>query len=471
MPNQTQPAPDAADGHHRPAVARDGFATNLGAILATLGSAVGLGNIWKFPSLVGQNGGGAFILLYLLCIALVGLPVLIGELAIGRKAHANAVTAFKKLAPRQPWYLIGVSGMAAAVIILAFYTDVAGWVFAYIWRAAQGALSIPGEQTAAVYDALVQSPFAVLFWQAVVIGVAVLIISAGVANGIEKVTKRLMPLLFALLLICSVRALTLPGAGEGLAFLLKPDFSSLSSTAVLDALGLAFFKLSLGMGTMITYGSYMPDTANLPASATKVALADTLVSLLAGLAIFPAVFAFGYEPSAGPSLLFITIPAVFASMPFGRLFTFLFFILTAIAAMGAILSLFEVPVSYLVETRGHARQKAALLTAAGLLMLGIPAALSTNVLSSFTIFGLTVFDLCDFVSSNILLPVGGVAIALFVGWRWGKKAVQDAISNQGQLQNRRLIGAMVGVLRFFTPVAISVVLLDGLGVLNLLLGK
>lgn len=460
-----------AEVHARTTAERDSFTTGLGAIAATLGSAVGLGNIWKFPSLVGQYGGAAFILLYLLCVALVGLPVMIGELAIGRQAHANAVGAFKKQAPRQPWYLIGVSGVVVAVIILAFYTDVAGWVYAYIWKAATGALSVPVDQTTVIFDSLLRSPVTVLFWQFIVIGLAMIIVSAGVSNGIERVTKRLMPLLFALLLICSVRALTLPEASKGLTFLLKPDFNSLTSTAVLAALGLAFFKLSLGMGTMITYGSYMHDTTNLPVSAAKVALADTFVSLLAGIAIFPAVFAFGYEPSSGPSLLFITIPSVFASMPFGAFFTFLFFVLTAIAAMGAILSLFEVPVSYLAETHGLTRKKAALITAAFVNMLGIPAALSTNIMGSFTIFGMTVFDFCDFASSNILLPASGIAIALFIGWRWGKVKVQTVISNQGELQNKRMTGVMVNLLRFVTPVAISLVLLDGLGVLDAFFGK
>ena len=471
MSHQASPAQESTEPHQPAATQREVFATGLGVMAATLGSAVGLGNIWKFPSLVGQYGGAAFILLYLICVALVGLPVLISELVIGRHSHANAVSAVKKIAPRQPWYLVGVAGVAAAVIIMAFYTDVAGWVYAYVGKAACGALSVPADQTVAIFDSLIQSPATVLFWQWVVIGVAAVIISAGVSNGIERVTKRLMPLLFALLIICNIRALALPGASKGLAFLLKPDFSNLTSTAVLAALGLAFFKLSLGMGTMITYGSYMPDNANIPATATKVALADILVSLLAGLAIFPAVFAFGYEPSVGPSLLFITIPSVFASMPFGGLFTFLFFVLTAVAALGAILSLFEVPVSYLSETRGWTRRKAALLTALIIIALGIPASLSTNLLSSFTIFGMTFFDLCDFISSNILLPGGGIVIALFVGWRWGKQEVLAAVSNHGQLQNQRMTSAMIGMLRVFTPVAIAIVMLDGLGLLGKIFGS
>ena len=374
---------------------------------------------------------------------------------------------FSKLAPGKPWVVAGIAGVLAAVVILSFYTDVAGWVFAYIFRAATGVLDVPAAQTATVFEQLTSSAGSVLFWQWLVIVLATIIVGAGVSKGIERVTKRLMPVLFILLLVCNIRALTLPGAQAGLQFLFRPDFSSLTSSAILTALGLAFFKLSLGMGTMITYGSYMDEQANLPATAVKVALADIMISLMAGLAIFPAVFAFGYEPSAGPALLFITIPSVFASMPLGNVFTFLFFVLTAIASMGAILSLFETPVAYLSEKMGWSRRRAAMCVAACVIVAGLPAALSTNLTSELTLFGMTFFDFYDYLSSNILLPVGGLIIALFVGWGWGKKNVQAAISNQGQLANQRLGSLMIGLLRFVTPLAIAIILLDGLGLLQL----
>lgn len=446
---------------------RDVFTSSLGAIAATLGSAVGLGNIWKFPALTGQNGGAAFVLLYLICVALVGLPVLVSELLIGRRAGANAISSFKTLAPKRPWYLIGVGGAIASVLIMGFYTDVAGWVYAYVFKAATGALAVPADQTASIFAKLIASPAQTLLWQWIVLAVTTGIVMAGVSKGIEAVTKRLMPILFVLLLICDVRALTLPGASAGLAFLFKPDFSKLGAGAILTAMGLAFFKLSLGMGAMTTYGSYMSKKDNIPATAAKVALADTVVSLLAGIAIFPAVFAFGYQPAAGPSLLFMTIPSVFGSMPFGQVFTFLFFVLTAVAATGAMISLLEVPIAYLCEEKKWTRAKAGLTTALVIAVMGVPATLSTSTLSHVTVFGKTFFDLYDFLSSNIIMPVGGIAIALFMGWSWKKAHVLQAASNDGRVNNHSLVNLMVVFLRYLAPAAIAIVLLNGLGFIKL----
>ena len=329
---------------------REGFTTRLGVIAATLGSAVGLGNIWKFPFLTGVNGGAAFIIIYLVATLLVGLPVMISELAMGREAKANAIGALRRLAPRQVWWLVGAAGVLAAFLILAFYTEVAAWVLAYILKAAAGGLASTDPQvTSKAFEGLVASPWQSLVWQWVVLAWVSVIIIAGVSKGIEAMTKRLMPLLFVLLLVIDVRSLTLPGAAEGLRFLFRPDFSAVTWGTLLVALGLSFFKLSVGMGTMITYGSYFRNDQNIPATAGRVMLADLCVSILAGLAIFPAVFAFGFKPNAGPSLLFITIPAVFSQMPLGNVFMVLFFVLAAVAATGAMLSLFEVPVAYLNE--------------------------------------------------------------------------------------------------------------------------
>jgi NSS family neurotransmitter:Na+ symporter len=440
---------------------RDSFTTSLGAIAATLGSAVGLGNIWKFPALTGMNGGAAFVLLYLICVAFVGLPVMWAELTIGRRARANTVTAFQKLAPGEPWHLIGVSGVISAVLIMGFYSVVAGWVFAYIFRAATGALAVAPEMTGEVFDALYTSPIEPLVWQWVVLAVTSAIVIAGVSKGIENATKRLMPLLFVLLLICDIRAITLPGAAAGLAFLFKPDVSKITSLTLLTALGLAFFKLSLGMGCMVTYGSYIGGKQNLWTTASKVVAADTTISLLAGMAIFPAVFAFGYEPTSGPALLFITVPAVFRSMPFGGLFTFLFFVLVAVAAMGAMLSLMEVPVAFLTERLRWKRVGATVLTAALMALLGVGAAFSSSLLSEFKLFGLTFFDLYDFTTSNLLLPLGGIFIALFVGWRWREQAVAV---NGG---DSTIMRVLTFFLRYMAPVAIAIVLLGGLNVIRL----
>lgn len=449
------------------AAPRDGFATGLGVLTATLGSAVGLGNIWKFPFLTGANGGAAFLIVYLISTLLVGLPVMISELTMGRTARADAITTLQKLSPsRKPWWLIGAIGALSAFMILAFYTEVAGWVFAYIFKSlSAAALSTNPEVTSQAFSGLVTDPVQSLVWQWIVLGLVGFIIILGVSKGIENTTKRLMPVLFLLLVAVCVRSLTLPGAAKGLEFLLKPDFSKVTGLTMLTAMGLAFFKLSIGMGTMITYGSYFREDQNIPITATRVMLADLSVSLLAGMAIFPAVFAFGFEPSAGPSLLFITIPAVFASMPLGHFFMVIFFILAAIAATGAMLSLFEVPVAYMSERLGMSRRTATLLTMALLVLFGSAAALSNSVLADFKVLGMTMFDLYDFTTSNIFLPVGGIFICLFVGWVWGMDQVKKSLSNNGILKNEGIARLFLFLVRFVSPVLILLVLLQGLNIL------
>ena len=286
----------------------------------------------------------------------------------------------------------------------------------------------------------------------------------GVSKGIEAVTRKLMPLLFILLLVLCVRSLTLEGASQGLTFLFSPDFSKITPAVILTALGLAFFKLSLGMGTMLTYGSYFREDQNIPATTTRVMLADLSVSLLAGVAIFPAVFAFGFEPAAGPSLVFMTIPAVFTAMPGGIVFMTIFFILTAIASVGAILSLLEVPVAILSERFGMGRKVASVCTILAIALIGAPAALSQGVLAETKLFGMNPFDLFDFLSSNVLLPVGGILICLFVGWVYGLPELEKRLSNEGALNNRGLIRAVFFLVRFIAPLSIAIVLLHGLKV-------
>lgn len=448
---------------------RDIFTSNLGVIAATLGSAVGLGNIWKFPYLTGVNGGAAFIIVYILCTLFVGLPVMISELLIGRRARANAVTSLQILAPKkQPWWLVGVMGVLAAFLILAFYTEVAAWVFAYVFKALAGGLvSTDPEVTSAAFNSLVSSPLQSLLWQWVVLALIGFIIILGVSKGIEKATKRLMPVLFGLLVIICIRSLTLPGAAEGVSFLLQPNFSLLTPAVVLTAMGLAFFKLSVGMGTMITYGSYFREDQNIPGTAIRVMLADLSVSLLAGLAIFPAVFAFGFKPETGPSLVFVTIPAVFASMPMGNVFMALFAVLTAIAATGAMLSLLEVPVAFLEERTRLSRKWATVITVFLLAMIGSTAALSNSLLAGVKVFGLNFFDLYDFISSNILLPVGGLFLAVFVGWSLGLSKVRQTLTNHGVLKNDAIVSVFFNVVRFVTPILVILILLNSLGVINL----
>ena len=445
---------------------RAGFTTGMGVLFATLGSAVGLGNIWKFPYLTGANGGAAFLIVYVLCTLLVGLPVMIAEIAMGRTARANAIDTMRIVSPsrRQPWWLIGAAGALSAFFIMAFYTEVASWVLAYIPKAFTGeVLSTDPAVTSAAFTALVTNPLQALVWQWVVLAMVTFIIMLGVTKGIEGTTRRLIPLLFVLLVVICLRSLTLPGAVQGLVFLLKPDFTKLSAGAVLTAMGLAFFKLSIGMGTMITYGSYWRDDQNIPLVTVRVMFSDLFVSILAGLAIFPAVFAFGYEPTVGAALLFQTIPSVFASMPFGNVFLFLFFFLTAIAATGAMISLFEVPVAFLVEQAHLSRKSASLLTGVLLAAFGALAALSNSLLANVMVLGKTFFDLFDFASSNILLPLGGLFITIFVGWVWGEENVRRALSNNGKLQNEVVIKGFLFLCRYLTPLLVVVVLLHGLG--------
>ena len=444
---------------------RDGFTSTFGVLVATLGSAVGLGNIWKFPSLTGTNGGAGFLLVYLLATLLVGLPVMIAETMLGRAARANAVTSFERLAPANQgwWKVIGWMGFAAALLIMSFYSEVAGWVYAYVFKAVSGSLTTTDPKVAGdIFGKLVSDPSASLIWQWVVLGITGGIIMLGVAKGIEAVTRRLMPLLFLLLLILCARSLTLPGASEGLAFLFSPDFSKITPAVLLTALGLAFFKLSIGMGTMLTYGSYFRPDQNIPATTARVMLADLSVSLLAGMAIFPAVFAFGFAPAAGPSLVFMTIPAVFTSMPGGTLFMTLFFILTAVASVGAILSLLEVPVAILTERFGVGRKQASVYTILMIAALGVPASLSNSTMADVKIFGMNAFDLFDFLSSNVLLPLGGILICLFVGWVYGLPQLEKQLSNDGKLANAGVIKAVFFLIRVVTPLAIAVVLLHGL---------
>jgi len=445
-------------------VQRIGFTSSFGVLAATLGSAVGLGNIWKFPYLTGANGGAGFLLVYLLATLLVGLPVMIAEITLGRQAKANPVTALQSLAPKgQPWWLIAAAGMVAAFLILSFYSEVVAWVFAYVVKALDGSiLSSDRHVTEAAFGALISDPLQSLLWQWGVLAFIGGILLLGVTKGIEALTKKLMPLLFVLLLLLCAVSLSLDKAMDGLAFLFNPDFSKITASVVLTAMGLAFFKLSIGMGTMMTYGSYFRDDQNIPLTTLRVMSADLCVSMLAGIAIFPAVFTFGFEPAAGPALVFITIPAVFSQIPMGQLLMVLFFVLAAVAATGAMLSLMEVPVVIIHERFGWSRPKATLLTLVLLAILGSSCALTNSTLADFKLMGMTMFDLFDFVSSNIILPAGGIFIALFVGWTWGFDKFSQALGNQGQLHNASLARAVFFLLRYVTPLLILIVMLKGL---------
>ena len=449
-------------------IKRGGFSSSFGVLAATLGSAVGLGNIWKFPYLTGANGGAGFLLIYLLATLVIGLPVMIAEITMGRAAKANPITALQNLSPKKglPWWLVGVAGMAAAFLILSFYSEVVAWVFAYVFKAIGGSiLSSDSHVTEGAFSALIADPVQSLLWQWGVLAFIGGILLMGVTKGIEGIAKKLMPVLFLLLLVLCAVSLSLDKAVDGLAFLFRPDFSKITAGVILTAMGLAFFKLSLGMGTMMTYGSYFRDDQNIPQTTLRVMAADLCVSMLEGIAIFPAVFTFGFEPAAGPALVFITIPAVFSQIPGGQLLMIAFFVLASVAATGAMLSLMEVPVVILHERFGLSRAKATLLTIAGLMLLGSTCALTNNVLADFKLFGMNMFDLFDFVSSNVLLPLGGILLAVFVGWVWGADKFGQALSNQGTLGNRATIRVVFFLLRYISPVLILLVMLKGLNLL------
>jgi NSS family neurotransmitter:Na+ symporter len=358
-------------------------------------------------------------------------------------------------------------GILAAFLIMAFYTEVAGWVFAYVFKSfGSGLLSTDPDVTTSVFTSLVTDPVQSLIWQWVVLIVVSAIILLGVKKGIEGTTKKLLPILAILLVIIGIRSITLPNAGEGLSFLFKPDFSKITSATILTALGLAFFKLSIGMGAMLTYGSYYDDKQNIPANAARVVFSDLAISILAGIAIFPAVFSFGFEPAAGTQLLFITIPSVFASMPFGKFFMILFFLLTSFAAIGAMISLVEVVVAFLVNFVGWDRKKSTIITAVGMAVFGSLAALSNSSLAGAKIFGMSFFDFYDYSTSNILLPLGGLLMAIYVAWIWKWDKYNSTVSNEGTIQNAGFMRVIFVITKYVTPVLVAIILLTGLNIVK-----
>ncbi len=449
---------------------RGTFSSGLAVFFATLGSAVGLGNIWKFPYLTGQYGGGAFLLVYFLCIIFVGLPVMLSEFFIGRSTRKGAVGAFEKIAPDTSWKNIGKMGVAASYLIMFFYSCVAGWVYYYLFKAIRGDfVSITMESASVQFGSVVTSAVIPLFWQFVVMAVVSGILILGIRKGIERVTKTLMPLLFVLIIICDIQALSLPGAMDGVRFLFEVDFEKLTGTAILTALGLAFFKLSLGMGTMITYASYFTKENNLLGTGLKVAASDTIVSLLAGLAIFPTVFSFGLEPGAGPGLLFMTIPLIFSQMPFGSLLLTAFFFLTAIAATTAMLSLVEVPVAYLMEEKNIPRRTAVLINGVLIFAIGILATLSADkasVLGHITFMGRGFFDWFDYLSSNILMPLGGLLIVLFTSHVVSRRSFAQELTNNGTLKIEWFLPFFFFVTRYITPALLIVIFLNAVGIIS-----
>ncbi|HEX9702705.1 MAG TPA: sodium-dependent transporter [Rhodospirillales bacterium] len=439
---------------------RGSFASRLGFILAAAGSAIGLGNIWKFPYLAGANGGAAFLIVYLGIVFTIGISIMLAEFAIGRAGEKNPVGAFKHL-KGGAWVGVGYMGVAAGFVILSFYSVVGGWTIAYAVKTAGGLLQLADAKAfGQAFGAFVSDSLAPVVYHGVFMAMTVAVVARGIERGIELACRVLMPMLFVLVVVLCVRSLTLPGAMAGVKFFLNPDFSKVTGTMITAALGQAFFSLSLGMGALITLGSYLSRQTHLPTSALWVTSLDTLIAVLAGFMVLPAVFAFGFDPGAGPGLTFITLPAVFAKMPWGAAFGTLFFVLLVVAALTSAISLLEVVVAFLVDEKGWRRAKAAVGAGAVIFLLGIPSSLSLGVWSDYKLFGKGFFDLMDYVASNVMLPLGGTLIAVFVGWVVTPRIMTEASRADGRLF--ALAPAWRVVCRYVAPVGVSWVLISGL---------
>jgi len=440
---------------------RDQWGSKIGFILAAAGSAVGLGNLWKFPYMAGSNGGGAFVLIYLALVLIVGFTLMAAEIVIGRHTQLNAIGAYKKI--RKGWGWVGGLGVLAGFVILSYYSVVGGWVINYIVKAATGAFNTTDmELLGNMFGGLISSTWTPIVYHAIFMVITLGIVIGGISGGIEKFSKILMPALFIMIILIVFRSVTLPGAAEGVRFFLKPDFAKINGRVILAALGQVFFSLSLGMGCMITYGSYLSKEENIPQSSAWIPLLDTGVALLAGLAILPAVFALGFDPTGGPGLVFITLPAVFAKMPMGALFAIIFFLLVLFAAVTSSISLLEVVVSYVVDDWKWSRSKATTIVAAAIFLVGVPASFSMGPWSHITLFrGLGIFDALGFLSDQILLPLGGLMLCIFIGWVWGTDNAVKEATNNGKVKFA-IAPLWSFVIKYVAPLAIGYIFISGL---------
>ncbi|MDR1796570.1 MAG: sodium-dependent transporter [Clostridiales Family XIII bacterium] len=441
---------------------REQFASRFGVVMVAVGSAVGLGNIWRFSYILGVNGGGAFLFVYVLCILFIGLPVLISELTIGRAAGVSAVSAFQKLAPKSFWWLAGGVAVLACTMIACYYPTVAGWSLGYAVESIVNRAEVLADPQAA-FAAFSSGPKA-LVYAGLALACTVAILFKGVTDGIERWSKVLMPALFVLLAILVVRALTLPGAIEGVRFLFEPDFSEVTVGAVLDALGHSFYSLSLGMGIMITYASYMKKDMDLPQATVAVVAMDTGVAILAGLAIFPAVFALGLNPGEGAGLVFVTLPGAFETMPLGAVFAPLFFILVFIAALTSLISILQVPLALLEDRFGFSRGKGLVVVTAIAVVFGVPSVLAFGPLADFQVFGTDYFTFLDRFANNILLPIAALLGCLFIAFRMGVAASTKEFLEGAGNDGHFLARVYPFAIRFIAPVAIAIILLRAAGV-------
>ncbi|MED0738546.1 sodium-dependent transporter [Aneurinibacillus thermoaerophilus] len=440
------------------------WTSKLGFILAAAGSAIGLGAIWKFPYVTGTSGGGAFFVLFLLFTVLVGLPLLLGEFVIGRSTQQEAITAYKTIAPGTGWHWIGRLGVVTCFILLSFYSVVGGWIVLYLFRSVTGQLIDVEGGYEKLFETVIADPVMTVGAQFVFMLFTIFVVARGVQDGIEKANKYMMPALFLLFLVLIIRSLTLDGAMKGITFFLRPDFSKLTSEAVLYAMGQSFFSLSVGVSVMVTYSSYLAQNESLPRSAASIVGLNLLISLLAGLAIFPAVFSLGVEPTAGPGLLFMVLPSVFSKIPLGGLFLTIFLVLFLFATLTSAFSMLEIIVASLVKGDMTKRKKIAWLTGLLIFVAGVPSALSYGVLSEWTIFGKSIFDAADFLVSNILMPLGALLIAIFVPLKMKRDMLLKEIS-MGSTNGRRFFAVWLMLLRYVAPIVIIIVFMDVLDVI------
>ena len=445
---------------------RASFGSKFGVYAAAVGSAVGLGNIWRFPYMTGENGGAAFILVYFFCVLLLGIPLVMSELMIGRSGQGNSYRAFKNLAPRKPWFLVGLMGIITAFIILSFYGTVAGWTLKYVFSSVEN-IFVQNSVTnhAETFTNFYTSSYSPVIFQILFMIITAGIILFGVQKGIEKSSKIMLPMLFIIILILCIRSLTLPNSMAGIKFLFKPDFSKITGKVFLSALGQAFFSLSVGMGALITYGSYVKRDNNITKTSFLVSFTDLIIAILAGIMIFPALFSFGMSPTEGPGLVFVVLPEIFQQMTGGNFFSLLFFILLAVAALTSSISLLEVIVLYITEEFRIKRWIATICATTAAAILGVFTTLSFGALKDILILKKTIFDLADYFANNILLPLGGLMIVIFVGWFLNKKIIKAELTNDGTVKNR-LINIFMFMVKFIIPIAIIIVFLNMMNVIH-----
>jgi len=440
---------------------RENFSSKLGIIVATAGSALGLGNIYRFPCEAGANGGGAFLIVYLATALLIGTPLMISEFIIGRRAKANPVGAFRKLSGRKnAWPVVGYMGVGCAFLILAFYSTVAGWTLGYLGKSVMGTFN--GQDLTQIqtqFSEFTNHPWLPIVCQLLFLLLTAVVVARGVKDGIEKWSKILMPLLLVIMIVLAVKALTLSGASEGLRFFFKPDFSKIDGRVLISALGQSFFSLSIGMGALITYGSYISRNDNMVSSAVSVVLADTLIAVMAGIIIFPSAFTFGIQPEAGASLAFTTLPMVFQQMTGGYIFCIFFFLLLVIATLTSTISLLEVIVAAFTEELQMSRTKAAIVGAVGTAIIGVLATLSFRTGSSLHIADTTIFEMLDHLTALYIMPIGAMLIVIFVGWRMKKAASLAELSNSGSI-SVALCRTILFIIRYIAPVAIAVIFIS-----------